>query len=102
MKIPHIGSYSAACILSFGMNIPAPAIDSNGQRILSRVFKNTLEKDASFKKILDFSWGLVPHKDHVLFNYGLIDMGALMCTYRGCSKQKCPLNGICDSVFTME
>lgn len=99
IKIPHIGNYSAACILSFGMNIPAPAIDSNGQRILSRVFKNTLDKNASLKKILAFSWGLLPHKDHILFNYGLIDMGALICTYRGCSRQKCPLNRICDSVF---
>jgi A/G-specific adenine glycosylase len=99
MKIPHVGSYSAACILSFGMNIPAPAIDSNGQRILSRVFKNTLEKNMSLKKILDFSWGIVPHKDHVLFNYGLIDMGALICTYRGCSRERCPLNNICDSVL---
>lgn len=102
MKIPHVGSYSAACILSFGMNIPAPTIDSNGQRVLSRVFKSTLEKDASLKKILDFSWKLIPSKNHVLFNYGLIDMGALICTYRGCLGAKCPLNGICDSVFAME
>jgi A/G-specific adenine glycosylase len=96
IEIPHVGNYTAACILSFGMNISAPAIDSNGQRILSRVFKNSLENNASLKKVFDFSWELLPKKDHVLFNYGLIDLGALICTYRSCSKEKCPLKGICD------
>jgi A/G-specific adenine glycosylase len=96
IKIPHIGNYTAACILSFGMGVSAPAIDSNGQRIISRVFKNSIGNCNTIKKILEFSWGLLPQKDHVLFNYGLIDMGALVCTYRGCSKENCPLKGICD------
>jgi len=96
LKIPHIGTYTAACILSFGMAIPAPAIDSNGQRIISRVFKNQLGDKPTMKKILELSWDLVPKRDHVLFNYGLIDMGAIVCSYRGCSKEKCPLHNICD------
>ena len=102
LKIPHVGNYSAACILSFGMDIPAPAIDANGQRVLSRVFKNTLGDDISLEKILDFSWGLVPQKDHVLFNYGLIDLGTLLCTYRGCSKELCPLCKICDEFIIIK
>ena len=96
LKVPHIGNYTAACILSFGMNIPAPAIDSNGQRIISRFFRESIGDFSSSNKILAFSWGLVPRKEHVLFNYGLIDFGAIICTYRGCSKEKCPLHVDCD------
>jgi len=96
LHVPHIGTYTAACILSFGMNIPAPAIDSNGQRIISRFFKTELNDKPTLKKVLEFSWELVPKKDHVLFNYGLIDMGAMVCSYRGCSKEDCPLYKHCD------
>jgi A/G-specific adenine glycosylase len=96
LHVPHIGTYTAACILSFGLDIPVPAIDSNGQRIISRFFKNELSDNLTLKKVLEFSWDLVPKKDHALFNYGLIDMGAMVCSYRGCSKEDCPLNKNCD------
>lgn len=96
LHVPNIGTYTAACILSFGMDIPAPAIDSNGQRVLSRFFKTELGDKPTLKKVLAFSLDLVPRKDHVLFNYGLIDMGAMVCSYRGCSKKACPLNKNCD------
>jgi A/G-specific adenine glycosylase len=96
LTVPHIGTYTAACILSFGMNIPAPAIDSNGQRILSRFFKKNFGEKPSLKKVLEFSWSIVPKKEHVLFNYGLIDMGAIVCSYRVCSKEICPLHKSCD------
>jgi A/G-specific adenine glycosylase len=100
LGVPHIGPYTAACILSFGMNVPSPAIDSNGQRILSRFFRDELGDQSSMKKVLEFSWTLLPKKEHVLFNYGLIDFGALMCTYRGCSKEICPFHTECDTYKT--
>lgn len=102
IKIPHVGNYSAACILSFGMGIPAPAIDSNGVRVISNVFKNQLDPSISIKTILQFSWDLISPRDHTLFNYGLIDMGALLCSYRGCSKEKCPMRIICDTYQTQK
>lgn len=94
--IPHVGTYTAACILSFGMNIPIPAIDTNGERIISRFFKGVLGERPRLDKVIEFSWDLLPRKEHVLFNYGLIDIGARVCSYRGCSKENCPLHKNCD------
>jgi len=96
IKIPSIGPYSAACILSFGMNIPIPTIDSNGIRVFSRVFQNNLGDKPSFNETLKFSFDTFPKKFHVNFNYGLIDFGALVCSYRGCKGNQCPLRNICD------
>jgi len=96
IKIPSIGPYSAACILSFGMDIPVPTIDSNGVRVLSRVFQNNLGDKPSFIETFRFAYAIFPKKFHVNFNYGLIDFGALMCSYRGCKRNQCPLRNICD------
>ena len=95
MSIPHIGKYTAACILSFGMNIPAPTVDSNADRVLKRVFMDELGVNASLNRVTGIAWDLLPSDEHVLFNYGLIDFGALICTYSSCCKRDCPLHKIC-------
>jgi len=96
IKIPAIGPYSAACILSFGMDIPVPAIDSNGIRVLTRVFQDNLGPNSLYKKVFSFAGEIFPPKKHVLFNYGLIDFGAIVCSYRGCNSDRCPLCDICN------
>lgn len=97
IKIPSIGPYSAACILSFGMDIPIPAIDSNGIRVLTRVFQNDLGQNSTYNKVFSFASRIFPKKRHVLFNYGLIDFGATICSYRGCNSDGCPFCDICNS-----
>ncbi|KAF5066013.1 Adenine DNA glycosylase [anaerobic digester metagenome] len=97
LRVPHIGPYTAACILSFGFGVPAPAVDSNVDRVLSRVFKDKLGDRHSVKETFKLACELVPEEGHELFNYGLIDFGALVCTYRGCAGEKCPLKKICET-----
>lgn len=97
LSIPHVGPYTAACIISFGFGLPAAAVDSNVQRVLSRVFKRYLGGHPSSKDVYKFACSLIPDKMHVLFNYALIDFGALVCTYRGCIGEGCPLKAVCDT-----
>ena len=40
-------------------------------------------------------WELVPDKEHDYFNYGLIDLGALVCHYRQPRCRSCPLREFC-------
>lgn len=40
--VPHIGDYSAGCLLSFGMGIPTSVVDSNVQRVIGCVFASEL------------------------------------------------------------
>ena len=75
-----------------------PAIDSNGIRVLTRVFQNILGSNPSYIEVFSFAREIFPKKSHVLFNYGLIDFGSLVCSYRGCARDGCPLFDICDYV----
>jgi A/G-specific adenine glycosylase len=95
LKIPHVGPYSAGCILSFGYGIRAPAVDSNVERVLKRCFSQELGDNPKYKKLLELSWEIVPEKKHALYNYGMIDIGTLVCSYRGCNDKICPISQIC-------
>lgn len=95
LKIPHIGPYSAGCILSFGYGIPAPAVDSNVERVFNRFFSEEFGKKTSYKEILNLSWDILPENDHFLYNYGLIDLGSVICSYKGCNHNNCPLASSC-------
>jgi A/G-specific adenine glycosylase len=96
-EIPHIGPYTAACILSFGMDIPVPAVDSNVMRVLKNVFQRSLPEKAGINDYFELAQSIIPEDRHAEFNYGLIDLGAVICSYRGCKKELCPFKDICDS-----
>jgi len=98
LGIPHVGEYAARCILSFGMGIPVPVVDSNVQRVISRVFEDTVGPRPSVRHITTILLELLPKKSHVEFNYGLIDFGSLVCTYRSCHRVNCPMRAICDYI----
>ena len=95
LSVPHIGTYTAGCILSFGYGTRAPAVDSNVERVLKRCFAGELGERPRHKKLLELSWKTVPENGHETYNYGMIDLGSQVCTYRGCNAEKCPLSEIC-------
>jgi len=96
LKIPHVGPYTAGAILSLGYGIPAPMVDSNVQRILSRVFNNCLPKKGRARAISMLVEALLPKKGHIVFNLGLLDLGALICRYDRPRCKVCPLSDLCD------
>jgi len=95
LKVPHIGPYTANAILSLGYGIPAAMVDSNVQRIISRLFSTTLTNKSpnAVQAVADL---LAPKKDNVKYNYALLDLGALVCRYDLPKCSKCPLQDICD------
>ncbi|MEM3467048.1 MAG: hypothetical protein QXO71_07285 [Candidatus Jordarchaeaceae archaeon] len=97
MNIPHIGNYIAGAILSLGYGIPSAMVDSNVQRIIGRVFSRTLPTKGKRKAIVEVAEAIVPGKNHELFNFAMLDLGALICKYNEKICQKCPLSTICDS-----
>lgn len=97
LQIPHVGPYAAGCILSFGMGIPAPTVDSNVSRVIRRVFSEQFEGNPKFENIFNLTSNLIDESSHVQENYALIDLGSTICSYRGCYAHKCPLVNICSS-----
>jgi len=95
LRIPYIGPYTANAILALGYGIPSAMVDSNVQRIISRLFSKTLTKKTSnaIQAVADL---LAPKKDNVRYNYALLDLGALVCRYDMPRCSKCPLQDVCD------
>jgi A/G-specific adenine glycosylase len=97
LSIPNIGPYTAGAILSLGYSQPAPMVDSNVERILKRIFKNTLPEKGVLKRLQEVAEFMVPKDKHDIFNLALLDLGALICTYREPYCDKCAINLLCDT-----
>jgi A/G-specific adenine glycosylase len=97
LTIPNVGFYTAGAICSFGYDIPAAIVDSNIERILKRVFMETLPEKAVPRKLRAVADILVPSEEHALYNFGLLDLGAAICSYRWIRCEECPLRKICDT-----
>jgi len=92
VKLPGIGVYLAGAILSFGYGKKAPVLDSNVIRLLTRLTGIKVKRSEDYLKIL---WKFVPDKEHDYFNYGLIDLGAIICHYKQPKCTSCPLKDFC-------
>jgi len=90
--LPGVGIYLAGAILSFGYGKKAPVLDSNVIRLLSRLTGVKAQRHEDYLRLL---WRLIPDGEHDYFNYGLIDLGALVCHYKSPRCGKCPLKDLC-------
>ena len=96
MEVPGLGSYSASAILSFGHDVPIAILDANVERILNRVFENTLPSRPSKALLNETAQQLLPEYGHREYNYGLLDLGRLVCRYVDPRCGDCPLATVCD------
>jgi A/G-specific adenine glycosylase len=96
LKVPGLGDYSARAILSFGYGVPAAVLDANVARILSRVFQASLPPRPTQSLLQALADVLMPEDSHQQYNFGLLDLGALVCRYVDPGCAACDLNTICD------
>ena len=96
LAVPGLGDYSATAILSFGYGVPAAVLDTNVERILLRVFGNTLPPRPSWTMLREVAQVLLPKEEHREYNYGLLDLGRLICRYSDPRCGECPLSSVCD------
>jgi A/G-specific adenine glycosylase len=96
LKVPHIGPYTAGAILSFGYGTPSEMVDSNVDRIIRRFFHSKLQNKESLRIIQLIAKELVPVKHHEIYNWTLLDLGALVCRYDRPKHDQCPIEAVCD------
>ena len=89
LSLPHIGQYSTNAILCFNYGIRKPIVDVNVARVITRFFGIPMPKDIRNEKLWELAEKLLPEKDFINYNYGLLDLGGLIC-------KKSPL---CNSCF---
>lgn len=94
--VPGLGNYSTRAILSFGHRVPAAVVDANVARILQRVFQTVMPRRASQRLLQSVADSLMPKRDHQMYNFGLLDIGSLVCRYVNPKCDSCPLRGLCD------
>ena len=99
LALPGVGRYTAGAISSIAFNQPAPILDGNVIRVLTRVFG--IKGDPRDKKTNATLWQLAqdlvsldPARCSEL-NQSLMELGALICTPRQMKCGDCPASGFC-------
>ena len=90
-ELPGVGAYTAGAIASIAFGEPAPAIDGNARRVLSRL----LDADLAPAALHEAGRALVPDERPGDFNQGLMELGATVCTPRRPRCADCPVGHLC-------
>ncbi|HYL82572.1 MAG TPA: A/G-specific adenine glycosylase [Candidatus Acidoferrum sp.] len=95
--LPGVGRYTAGAVVSFAYGDPAPILDTNVRRVLSRIFvRRQASRPAQTERRL---WALaevvIPEGNAWAFNQALMDFGATLCTARNPQCPACPMRSLC-------
>jgi A/G-specific adenine glycosylase len=91
LALPGVGPYTARAVLAFAWEIPTGPVDTNIGRVLARLGAETLAvRDAQAR-----ADSLVPADAPWLWNQGIMELGALVCTKRSPRCGDCPLQEHC-------
>ncbi|WP_435348683.1 hypothetical protein [Haloarchaeobius sp. HRN-SO-5] len=93
LELPRVGQYATNATLCFAENEPRPIVDTNIDRIFGRILGDEWPEDRDEQiKLLD---ELVPSDSGRLYNLGLLDFGALVCTARSPRCEECFARDYC-------
>lgn len=96
-SLPGIGDYGANAILCFGYNKREGLIDTNFIRIFSRFFnvKSKTKTSKTDKFLWSFAKKIVPERNFIEYNYGIIDFANKVCSSKKPSCNSCILKEFC-------
>jgi A/G-specific adenine glycosylase len=96
-RLPGVGRYTAGAIVSFAYGRPAPVLDTNVRRVLTRVFvqRRSPTRAGLDRRLWALAEVVVPGDDAWAFNQALMDLGALVCRARQPDCPACPLASLC-------
>lgn len=97
LTLPGIGRYTAGAIASMAFDEPAPILDGNVIRVLSRIYdlEDCVDDAGTRKHLWDLASGLVSAKSPGAFNQALMELGACVCTPREPICGTCPVRRQC-------
>src|SRR4029077_9555015 len=117
VKLPGIGPYTAGAVASFAYEKPVPAVDTNVNRVLRRVFLGERGAGSGSRRpkpnariassgtaprsplpeVWQLASALVPKdgKRAWKFNQAIMELGALVCVARKPRCPECPVRPVC-------
>ena len=95
LSLPGVGNYVASAILSIAFNKKFAAIDTNLNRVISRI--HGIKKLTKWNKnrINKYATLLVEHQRPGDVNQALMDIGSQLCTTKKALCSSCPNQNIC-------
>jgi A/G-specific adenine glycosylase len=97
LALPGVGRYTAGAVVSFAYGEPAPILDTNVRRVLSRIFvrrrASTPAREA--RRLWALAEAVIPSGEAWTMNQALMDFGAAVCTARNPRCERCPLRRPC-------
>lgn len=99
LSLPGIGPYTAGAIASIAYNVPAPIVDGNVIRVLTRLYALRGDpKQAPLRnRIWELAGRLLPEGHAGDFNQALMELGARICTPAHPRCAECPVSGACEA-----
>lgn len=99
LALPGVGLYTAGAIASIAYNVPAPIVDGNVIRVLTRLF--ALRGDPVRAPLKRWIWQLaerlIPEGEASDFNPAMMELGATVCTPVRPRCGQCPVAEACEA-----
>jgi A/G-specific adenine glycosylase len=96
-ELPGVGRYTAGALASIAFDKPAPIVDGNVARVLTRLLG--IDADVGSRTVQEQLWNeaeqLARGADPGAFNQALMELGALLCTPRAPRCTACPWAAHC-------
>lgn len=96
-KLPGVGEYIAAAVMSIAFGHPHAAVDGNVKRVLARLFRIERPADGSGGTgvFREKASELLDPSDPGTFNQAVMELGAVICAPRNPRCPVCPIAGFC-------
>ena len=91
-RIPGIGPYTVAAILSFAFHRDVPTIDTNVRRVIGRI---AFGRPVADRDLRDAAGLLFPPGRSSDWNQALMDFGSSLCTASNPRCRSCPMLDLC-------
>jgi A/G-specific adenine glycosylase len=99
-KLPGVGEYTAAAVLSIACGRVLAAVDGNVLRVICRWQGITadIRQRTTQDAVRTFLQAIIPPEAPGAFNESLMELGALVCTPKNPLCQQCPLQNGCHAL----
>lgn len=97
--LPGVGPYTAGAVASIAYDRPAPIVDGNVARVLSRLLgiRERIESPAARARLWTEAEALAAGDAPGDLNQALMELGALVCLPRAPRCDACPVSGSCSA-----
>ncbi len=95
ITLPGIGDYTAAAIASIAFGKSEPVVDSNVERVVSRLYRITDELPKAKVPIKAKTVKLTPKERAGDYAQAMMDLGSSICTPKNPKCGECPLSNHC-------